>query len=130
MVLRKYAIDLDPVKSKKRPTRPLYAINQAWRESVKARMDAMGMNIADLSKAVGFSPSMGSQLLDDKAKAKSSKWVPKIHEVLGLPPPQEAQAMTASQVRWNQLYERLDERDREHMLGIVEALAARASSKQ
>jgi transcriptional regulator with XRE-family HTH domain len=129
MVSRNRAIEFDAVKPRKRASRPLYAVNQAWREDVKAAMDRQGISITDLAKKVGISHSMISQLLDDKAKTKSSKHVPKIHEVLKLPPPQEVQAMTPLQFRWMQLYGRLDEDAILNLVELGEKMAPKVTEK-
>jgi transcriptional regulator with XRE-family HTH domain len=125
MVSRNPAIEFDAVKPRKRASRPLYAVNQAWRDAVKAEMAKQDLSVTDLAEAVGISHSMISQLLDDKGKAKSSKHVPKIHEVLGLPPPQEVQAMTPLQFRWMQLYGQLDEAAMLRLLELGETMATK-----
>lgn len=100
----------------------MYAVNDAWREAIRAKLDEREMSMTDLAKAVGVSHSMISQLLDEKSKAKSSKHVPKIHDVLGLPPPQEVQAMTPLQFRWMQLYAQLDEDAVRNLLELGERM--------
>lgn len=80
------------------------------------------MSMADLAKAVGISRPMISQLLDEKSKAQSSKHVPKIHSVLGLPPPQEAQAMSPLQFKWMQLFAQLDEEAVKDLISLGERM--------
>lgn len=123
--LRNRAIGFESVRSKKRTPQPMYAVNEVWREAIRAKLEERRMSMTDLAKAVGISHSMVSQLLDDTSKARSSKHVPKIHEALGLPPPQEAQAMTPLQFKWMQLYAQLDEDAVRNLIAIGERMPRR-----
>lgn len=62
-----------------------WPVTEAWRLGVKADLRAAGISYADLADRIGANP--GSIYLILNRGVPSSRFVPRIHEVLGRPPP-------------------------------------------
>jgi transcriptional regulator with XRE-family HTH domain len=65
-----------------------FPVNDAWRDTIKRKLEKKGMSQADLARAVRCSASVISELLS--GKSNESPLVPDIHYQLEMTPPQMA----------------------------------------
>lgn len=110
----------------------MWPIDDAWRERTLARMDSMGYNFLRLATEIGCKPAAISQLFDrgnrnPGKRPKTSRLVPAIHKVLGLPPPSTTSADISTAFIMENL-PRLDEKDRETVRALIASLATKTRS--
>jgi len=85
----------------RRPSGPMWTVDKAWKDDVRALMKRRGISQAELARTLKVSP--GSLTLLFKPETKQSRLVPAIHRALGLTTP------TTTRVdEHDQLWQRLE----------------------
>jgi len=69
----------------RRPVGPMWTVDKAWKDDVRALMKRKEISQADLARTLGVSPASLTFLF--KPDTKQSRLVPAIHKALGLPTP-------------------------------------------
>lgn len=106
----------------RRPTGPTYYIDKTWKDETQLRMKKQGILPADLARKIACKPSAISYLFGPICQ--QSRLVPKVHHVLGLPPPPAAQAREPdverdeARRRLDRIWKELTPEQRELLLGI------------
>lgn len=110
----------------KRPSGPLWTVDEAWKTAVKERMKELGIKPNQLAEMVDADPSSMTVLF--RSRTKQSRLVPKIHKAFGM-------ANTTAPVagisrddafrRLERVWSKLSEAEREHLITTGEMLAAK-----
>lgn len=96
----------------------MWAVDDAWRDDIRALMKRKGISQADLARAASVMPSAITLIF--KPETMQSRLVPAIHKVLGLPPPTTTVVLERDEarVRLEKIWRELTPEQRELLLSL------------
>ena len=115
----------------KRPTGPLWTVDDDWKKDVERRMEKQGISRADLARRIrelGGQCTASAITILFRKSTKQSRLVPYVHRVLGMAEttaPVVAIAKDDAFRRLQRVWRDLTDQQREHLIATGELLAAK-----